>query len=91
MHNILSDSKKYVKSSVVDEKHLNFIIGTEKKLNNLLKELKASETTSEINYKNLNQEVPVLVFYMCKTHIKALDKYPPFRLILSTIKRTSYN
>ena len=64
MHNILSDSKKYVKSSVVDEKHLNFIIGTEKKLNYLLKELKASETTSEIDYKNLNQEVPVLVFYM---------------------------
>ena len=53
MYNILSDFKKFVKSSVVDEKHLNFIIGIEKKLTNLLKELKASETISEIDYKKL--------------------------------------
>ena len=33
------DSRKLVKSSV--EKHLNFIIGIEKKLNDLLKELKS--------------------------------------------------
>ena len=39
-------------ASVVDEKHLNFI-GIEKKLTNLLKELKASETISEIDYKKL--------------------------------------
>ena len=38
MYNILSDSKKFVKSSVVDNRHLNFIIGTEKKLTDLLKE-----------------------------------------------------
>ena len=71
MYNILSDSKKFVKSSVVDEKHLNFIIGIEKKLTNLLKELKASETISEMITKNLNQEVPVLVFYVaCAKLIK---------------------
>ena len=40
MCNILSDSKKFVKSSVVDEKYLNFVIGINKKLTNLLKELK---------------------------------------------------
>ena len=60
MYNILSDSKKIVKTSVVDEKHLNFIIGVEEKLTNLLKELKASE----IDYKKLKPRVPVLVFYM---------------------------
>ena len=63
MYNILSDSKQFVKSSVVDAKHLNFIIGTEKKLTNLVKELKTSEANSEIDL-NLNQEVPALVFYM---------------------------
>ena len=42
MYNIFSDSKKIMKSSLVDEKHLNFIFGIE---------LKASETTSEIDYK----------------------------------------
>ena len=48
MHNILSDSEKIVKHSVVDDKHLNFIIGIEKKPTNLLKELKPSETISEV-------------------------------------------
>ena len=55
IYNILSDSKKFVKSSVLDDKHLNFIIGIEKKLTNLLKELKASEAISETNYKKLKQ------------------------------------
>ena len=44
IYNILSDSKKFVKSSLVDEKHRNVIIQIEKKLTNLLKELQASET-----------------------------------------------
>ena len=39
-------------ASVVDEKHLNFIV-IEKKLTNSLEELKASETISEIDYKKL--------------------------------------
>ena len=41
--------KKIVKSPVVDEKHLHFIIGIEKKLTNLVKELKASEIICEID------------------------------------------
>ena len=64
MCNILSDSKKFVKSSLVDDKHRNFIIGIEKKLTDLLKELKASKLFQKLITKNLNQEVPVLVFYM---------------------------
>ena len=59
MYNILSDSKKFVKSSVVDDKHLNFIIGIEKKLTIYLKKLFLKLIT-----KDLNQEPPVLVFYM---------------------------
>ena len=37
----------------MDKSHLTFIITIEKKLTNLLKELKASETISEIDYKKL--------------------------------------
>ena len=51
MYNILSGSKKFVKSSVVDYKHLNFINGIEKKLTDLSKKLKASGAISEIGYK----------------------------------------
>ena len=38
MDNILSDSKKFGKFFEVDVKHLNFIIGIERKLTILLKE-----------------------------------------------------
>ena len=63
IYNILSDSKKIVKSSVLDDKHLNFIIGIEKKLTYLLKELKHHRLFQKLITKNLNQEVLVLVFY----------------------------
>ena len=93
MFNILSDSKKFVKSSGVDEKHLNFIIGIEKKLTNLLKELKASETISENDYKKLKPRGSSfgVLYGLCETHKKVLKKCPPFRPILSAIKTPSYN
>ena len=88
MYIILSDSKKIVKSSVVDDKHVNFIIGIEKKLSDLVKELKESQTISEIDYKRLTpRDSSFGVLYgLCKTHKKVLDKFPPFRPILLAIK-----
>ena len=58
-----------MKSSVVDDKHLNFIIGIEKKLTNLLKELKASEAISEIDYKKLKPRGSSsgVLYRLCKT------------------------
>ena len=85
MYSILSDFKKIVKSFLVDEKQLNFIIAIEKKLTNLLKELKASEAISEIDYKNLKSRGSSfgVLYGLCKTHKKVLDKCP--------IKTPSYN
>ena len=70
MYHILSDSKKFVKFSIVNEKHLNFIIGIEKELTNLLKELNVSETISEIDYKKRKPKgFSFIVLYgQCKTH-----------------------
>ena len=91
MYNILSDSKKFVKSSLVDDKHLNFIIRIEKKLTDLLKELKASKVISKINYKKLKPRGSSfgVLYGLCKTHEKVLDNCP-LRPILSAIK-TPYN
>ena len=93
MYSILSNSKKNVKSSIVDDKHLNIIIGIEKKLTDLLKKLKASEAISEIDYKKLKPRGSSfgVLYGLCKTHKKVLDKWPPFRPILSAIKSPSYN
>ena len=93
MYNILSDSKIFVKSSVVDENHLNFIIEIEKKLTNLLKELKAPETISENDCKKLKPRGSSfgVLYGLCKTHKKVFDKCPSFRPTLSAIKTPSYN
>ena len=82
-----------MKSSLVDKKHLNFIIGIEKKLTNLLKGFKASETISENDYKKLKPRGSSfgILYGLCKTHKKVLDKCPPFRRISSAIKTPSYN
>ena len=70
-----------------------FFVGIKKKLTNLLKELKASETISEIDYKKLKPRGSSFgaLYGLCKTHEKVLNKYPPFRPILSAIKTPSYN
>ena len=88
MYNILSDSKKIVKSSLVDDKDLNFVIGIEKKLTDLLKELKVSEAISETDYKKLKPRGSSsgVLYGLCKTHKKVLDKCPPLRPILWAIK-----
>ena len=93
MYNILSDSKKFVKSSLVDDKHLNFIIRIEKKLTDLLKELKASEAISETNYKKLKPSGYSfgVLYGLCKTYKNFLDKCPPLTRILSAIKTPFYN
>ena len=93
MYNILSGSKKFVKSSVVDYKHLNFINGIEKKLTDLSKELKVSGAISEIGYKKLKPKGSTfgVLYGPCKIHKKVLDKCPPFKSILSAIKNPSYN
>ena len=77
----------------MDGKHVNFIVGIEKKLTDLLKELKASESISEIDYKNLKPRGSSfgVLNGLCKTHEKVLDECPPFRPILSAIKTPSYS
>ena len=56
-------------------KYLNFIIGIEKKLTNLLKELKALEAISEIDYKKRESKGFIfgVLYGFRKTHIKVLE------------------
>ena len=82
-----------MKSSVVDDKHFIFIIGIEKRLTHLHKELKTSETISEIDYKRLKLRGSSFgaLYSLCETHKKVLDKCPPSRPILSAIKTHHYS
>ena len=97
MYKILTDSKQFVKSPVLDDKHLNFIIGTTKKLSDLIKELKASLffsiTISEIDYKRLTPRDSSfgILYGLCQTHKKVVDKCPLFGPTLSALKTPFYN
>ena len=88
-----SSGQSSSQTCLVDDKHVDFIIGIEKKLTNLLKSLKASEAISETNYKKLKPRGSGfgVLCGLCKTHKKVLDKCPPLRTILSAIKTPSYN
>ena len=59
----------------MDDKYLDFIIGIEKKLTNLIKELKALEAISEIDYKKLKSKGSIfdVLYGFRKTHIKVLE------------------
>ena len=65
----------------------------EKKLTELLKELQASETISETDYKELKPRGSSFgdLYGLCKTHKKVLNNCPPFRPILSASKTLSHN
>ena len=77
----------------MDKKRLNFIIGIEKKLTNSPKEIKTSETISEIDYKELKPRSSSfgIPYDLCKTHKRVIDKCPQFNSILSAIKTPSNN
>ena len=77
----------------MDKKRLNFIIGIEKELTNLPKEIKTSETISEIDYKKLKARGSSfgISYTLCKTHKRVIHKCPQFNSILSAIKHHSNN
>ena len=54
---------------------------------------KIRESISETDYKKLKPRGSNygVLYVLCKTHKKVLDKCPPFRPILSAIKTPSYN
>ena len=83
-----------MKSSIVDENHPSVIIGAQKTVISLLKELKESETISQIYYKNNPKPKGSklgFLYCLCKNHESFLQQWPLYRCILSTIKTPSCN
>ena len=93
MRNILSDSSKFTQVSVTEDKQLNFIVNVEKRITDLLKDLKISEVISETVYKSLKPRGSKfgILYGLCKVHKHLIDNCPPFRPIMSAIKTPTYN
>ena len=89
---ILSDTNKFSKVSVSENKYLNFIIGIEKQITDLLLKLKKLGIFTEDYSKKIK---PIgsrfgILYGLCKTHKKTDGKCPPFRPILSALCTPSY-
>ena len=75
MRNILSDSSKFTQVSVTEDKQLNFIVNVEKRITDLLKDLKISEVISETVYKSLKPRGSKfgILYGLCKVHKQLID------------------
>ena len=71
--------QKFVKSSVVDEKNINSIFGTEKKLTSLLTKLTKLETICWVGRLNPRGSRFGFLYALCITHNKFLDKFAPYK------------
>ena len=61
MRNILSDSSKSPQVSATEDKQLNFIVNVEKRITDLLKDLKISKVIFETVYKILFGLVSIML------------------------------
>ena len=93
MRNILSDSTKFNQLFVAEDKQLNFIVNVEKHIADLLKDLKNYEGISEIIYKSFKLRGCGfgILYGLYKVHKHIVDNSPPFRPIMSVIKRPPFN
>ena len=93
MRSIFSDSSKFSKICIANEKYLNFLINIEKQITDLLEQLNYSQVISDTEYKKLKPRGSRfgILYGLCKIHKSLIDNCPPFRPILSAIKTPSYN
>ena len=92
MRNILSDASKFQKLSIDKNKVLNHIVSMEKRIIEVLKNLKDKELISEKKYKDLHPvgSRPGILYGLAKIHKPTKDGVPPFRPILSDIGSPTY-
>ena len=91
--NILSDSTKFKKLEFDDNKQLNFLINSEKKLKDIFKPLYQRECLTKKEYDSIYPTGPGagMLYGSAKVHKPIIDNCPSFRPILSAIGTPTYN
>ena len=92
MENLLNDTRKFENINLKNDGILNFVINQEKRVDNILKKLVASNSISEKTRRSLKPvgTRPGIMYGLCKVHKDIIDNCPPFRPILSTINTPTY-
>ena len=92
MKKILSDTSKFHKLSIDQNKVLNHIVNMENRIISVLKKLKDKNQISDKKYKDLHpvDSRPGILYGGAKIHKPIKDSVPPFRPILSDIRTPTY-
>ena len=93
MNEMLDKNKQFLKLSIQEQKHYNFLINFEKKIREPLKELNQLDIIDQKTYDKL---FPVgsyfgMLYGLAKVHKQLLNSCPPFRPILSGIGTPTFN
>ena len=89
---VLSDSCKFKKLSIDQNKDLNHIVYMENRIIDVFKKVKNKEVISEKNYEYIYRvgSIPGILYSRPKIHKSVKDGVPPFRPILSVIGISTY-
>ena len=89
---LLNDTRKFEQLNLKNDEISNFAINQEKRVDNILIKLAASNSTSEETHKSLKSVGvrPGIMYRLCKVHKDIIDNCPPFRPILSAISTSTY-
>ena len=92
MENLLNDTRKFENINLKNDGILNFVINQEKRVDNILKKLVASNSISEKTRRSLKPvgTRPGIMYALCKVQKDIIDNCSPFRPILSTINTPTY-
>ena len=91
--NMLSDSTKFKKLEFGDNKQLNVLINSEKKLKDIIKPLYQKECLTKKEYDSIypTGSRPGILLCSAKVHKPIIENCPSFRPILSAIGTPTYN
>ena len=89
---LLNETRKFEKFSLKNDGVLNFPVNQEKLVDNILKNLFASNSISEETRRSLKavRTKPGIMYGICKVRKDIIDNYPHFRSILSAINTPTY-
>ena len=92
IENLLNDTRKFEKINLKNDGILNFAINQEKRVENILKKLVASNSISEETRRSLKPvgTRPGIMYRLCKVHKDIIDNCPPFGPILAAINTPTY-
>ena len=92
IYKILNNNPKFETLQFDHDKELNYVLNLEKKIMNVLKDLKKKEEITEVDYNHLYScgSPPGILYGMAKLHKPMTDQCHSCRSILSAINTPSY-